>query len=171
MELGLIKFLSDINKYREQLAGKVVFSMKNAKGFCINDTDDDGCRIWKRESSDFKTTVILDFAQTTSKLSSVVYRVDQKNWKFFKENGKMLCFEIYSDSETFQAELELHFPDHNESIPFLVTDDTQVYRFPLSQFDASESDWQLVSEISFLFRKKHVDHRTTVVIENLRLEG
>ena len=171
MELGLINFSLAIDEYKKQLAGKVTFSMEKAKGFCIGDTDNDGCRIYKRESSNTKTSVILDFTQTTTKLCSVVYRIEQKNWQTFRENGKVLCFEIYSDSETFQAEIELQFLNHSERIPFLINNDIQTCRIPLSQFDASKDDWKLVKECCFLFRKKHVDHRTTVVMENLRLEG
>lgn len=171
LELGLVNFFSEIEKYEESLAGTVTFSMENAEGFCINDTDNDGCRIWRRESSNSKTTAILDFTQTTSKLCSIVYRVEHQNWQFFSKNRKILCFEVYSDSEPFQSEVELHFSDYNKRIPVLVTDDMQTIRIPLSQFDSSQHDWKTVKEVSFLFRKKHIDHRTTVVIENLRLEG
>lgn len=171
IELGLINFFSFIDKYKMQLAGTHVFHMDNAKGFCINDTENDGCRIWKRESSNTKTTAILDFLQTDSKLCSISYHLDQKDWSSFKADGKVLSFEVYSDAETFQAEVELHFIDHNESVTFLIADDTQTCRIPLSQFNASDADWKIVKELCFLFRKKHVDHRTTVVIENIRLEG
>jgi len=170
MELGLLKFLTAIDEYQKQLLSKAVFLMEKAKSFCIDDTDSDGCRIWKRESNNSKTSVIVDFAQTTSKLCSVIYRVEQQNWKVYKESGKTLCFEIYSDAETFQSEVELHFADHNESAHILVTDDSQTCRIPLSMFDAMDDDWNTVKEVCVLFRKKHVDHRITVVIENLRLE-
>lgn len=170
MALGLLNFASAIDEYKNQLLSKAIFSMEKAKSFCINDTDSDGCRIWRRESSNSKTSVILDFTQTTSKLCSVVYRVEQQNWKSYKESGKTLCFEIYSDAEPFQSEVELHFADHNESTHILITDDTQTCRIPLSMFDAMDDDWKTVKEVCILFRKKHVDHRITVVVENLRLE-
>lgn len=170
IKLGLLRFSSAIDEYKNQLLGKTIFSMEKAKSFCINDTDSDGCRIWKRESSNSKTTVILDFTQTTSKLCSVVYRVEQQNWKPYKESGKILCFEIYSDAEPFQSEVELHFADHNESTHIMITDDTKTCRIPLSMFDSMGDDWEIVKEVCFLFRKKHVDHRITVVVENLRLE-
>ena len=171
IELGLISFFSAIDDYKVQLAGKRTLSMENAKGLCIDDTDNDGCRIWKRESSQTKTTTILDFTQTDSKLCSIVYRTESKDWSCSRKDGKSLSFEVYSDSETFQAEVEIHFSDHNESVTILITDDTQTCRIPLSQFDASEEDWKTVKELCFLFRKKHIDHRTTVVIENIRLES
>lgn len=170
LELGLINFFATVQNYRETLAGNGVFAMDKVAGLCINDTDNDGCRIWNRKSSNTKTTAIIDFSQTTSKLCSIVYRVEQQDWSSFRDNGKLLCFDAYSDSETFQAEIELHFSDHNEIIPLLITDDMQTYRLSLAQFDASADDWKAVKEVCFLFRKKHVDYKTTVYIENLRLE-
>lgn len=170
LSLGLFDFSSAIDEYKKQILGKTIFSMEKAKSFCINDTDNDGCRIWRRESSNTKTSIILDFAQTTSKLCSVVYRVEQQNWKSFKDSNKTLCFEIYSDAGPFQAEVELHFSNHNESTHILITDDTQTCRIPLSLFDAMDDDWKAVKEVCILFRKKHVDHRITVVVANLRLE-
>lgn len=171
IELGVIDFFSAVDEYKAQLAGKRTLSMENAKGCCIDDLDSDGCRIWRRESSSIKTTAIIDFSQTDSKLCSVVYHTESKDWSSSRKDGKSLCFEVYSDSETFQAEVEIHFPDHNEAVTLLVADDTQTCRIPLSQFDASDEDWKTVKEICFLFRKKHIDHRTTVVIENIRIES
>jgi len=55
------------DEYQKQLLSKAVFLMEKAKSFCIDDTDSDGCRIWKRESNNSKTSVIVDFAQNNGR--------------------------------------------------------------------------------------------------------
>lgn len=175
LDLGITQFFSEIEEYKKQLVGKVPFSMRKAKSFCVNDTEHDGCRIWQQESDEGKTTAILNFDLTTSSLCSIVYRIEQQNWKSFREEGKSICFEIRSNKrffkKSFQAEVELHFPEHNEIVPFTVTNDSQSYRIPLSLFDASAKDWENVKELCFLFRKKPTGRRARVVIEHLRLEN
>ncbi len=86
------------------------------------------------------------------------------------KNGKSLCFEAYTNIEDLRAEVELHLADRNEQVPILLTDDTQPFRITLSHFTSSASAWKEVKEVCFLFRKKYINDKITVVIENLRLE-
>lgn len=168
--LALKDFMSSVEKYKKEQIEDIIFAMDNVESFCIGDTDNDGCRIIRRESSAQRTMAKIDFSRTDIKLCSIVYTIEQKNWASFFASGKTLCFEAYCDCEPFQAELELHMSDRNKSIPLLITDDTQTYRIPLSQFTTSVAAWDNIKELCILFRKKHVDHPITFHIENLHLE-
>lgn len=168
--LALNDFWGCVEKYRKAQFEEIIFAMDNVESFCIGDAENDGCRIIRRESSSTKTTGKIDFDRTDAKLCSIVYTIEQKNWSSFFCNGKSLCFEAYCDSEPIQVELELHMSDRNKSLPLLITDDTQKYRVPLTQFTASANAWSNIKELCILFRKKHIDYPVTFHIENLRLE-
>lgn len=169
--LALKDFTKSVEKYKKEQMENIIFAMDNVESFCIGDTDNDGCRVIRRESSAQKTMAKIDFSRTDTKLCSIVYTIEQKNWGSFFNSGKSLCFEAYGDCEPFQAELELHLSDRNKSIPLLITDDTQTYRIPLSQFTTSRTAWDSIKELCILFRRRHVDHPITFHIENLRLEN
>lgn len=168
--LALKDFVNSVEVYKKEQMENIIFAMDNVESFCIGDTENDGCRIIRRESSAQRTMAKIDFSRTDTKLCSIVYTIEQKNWSSFYGSGKSLCFEAYGDCEPFQAELELHMSDRNKSIPLLITDDTQTYRIPLSQFTTSIAAWDSIKELCILFRRKHVDHPIAFSIENLRLE-
>lgn len=168
--LALKDFINSVEKYKKEQLEKIVFAMDNVESFCIGDNDNDGCRVIRRESSSLRTTARIDFSRTDANLCSIVYYIEQKNWRSFFESGKTLCFEAYCDCEPFQAELELHMSDRNKTIPILITDDNQTYRIPLSQFSSSMTAWDSIKELCVLFKRKHVDHPVAFHIDNLRLE-
>lgn len=49
-----------------------VFNMLFSRSYCIDDQENDGCKIIKKESSANSVTIAVDFSQTESKLASVV---------------------------------------------------------------------------------------------------
>lgn len=169
--IAMLGFFSAVASYKKQLTSEVILDMEHVKGYCIDDSDNDGCRIIKRKSSEALTTINIDFDKTTSKLCSVVYSIDQKDWSHMDKNSKTLCFDAYSDVESLRIEVELHLAGRNEQVPVLLTDDTQSFRIPLSHFTSSDGAWKEVKEVCFLFRKRHIKEKTTIVIENLRMEG
>lgn len=169
--LSVLDFYAAVETYRNQYINGVVLDMTDVRSYCIDDADNDGCRVIKRQSSKEKTTGIVDFNKTTSKLCSIVYRIEQKDWSAMDKNGKSLCFEAYADIEDLRAEVELHLADRNEQVPVSIADDTLSFSIPLSRFTSSVGAWKEVKEICFLFRKKHINEKVTVVIKNLRLEG
>lgn len=170
-DIAMVAFFSAVESYKKQLAGEAILDMTDVKGYCVGDADNDGCRIIMRKSSKIMTTTVVDYDKTSAKLCSVVYRIEQKDWKSMDKNGKSLCFEAHADIEDLRTEVELHLADRNEQVPILLTDDTQSFRIPLSHFTSSVDAWKEVKEVCFLFWKKYINNRTTVVIENLRLEG
>ena len=168
-ESGLVSFCNDVNEYQASLQDNRL-DMRDVSGFCIDSTDSDGCRIWKRGSSERKTMVIVDFSLTSSNLCSVSYRAIVNDWVSYIKCGKQICFEIYSDVKRFQAEIEIHYAVHNESFSFLVSEDVQRYCISPKQFTTYIDDWKMVKEVCFLFRRKELTQKATIVIENLRLE-
>lgn len=168
--LALKDFINAVEKYKKEQLEEIVFAMDNVESFCIGDNDNDGCRVIRRESSSLRTMARIDFSRTDANVCSVVYYIEQKNWRSFFESGKTLRFEAYCDCEPFQAELELHMSDRNKSIPILITDDKQTYRIPLSQFTSSMTAWDSIKELCVLVKRKHVDHSIALYIDNLRLE-
>lgn len=169
--LAILDFYAAVETYKNLYKNGVVLDMTDVRSYCIDDADNVGCQVIKRQSSKEKTTTIVDFNKTTSKLCSIVYRIEQKDWSAMEKSSKSLCFEAYADIKDLRAEVELHLADRNEQIPVLIADDTLSFRIPLSCFTSSVGAWKEVKEICFLFRKKHTNKRVTVVINNLRLEG
>ena len=163
-------FFTAVDRYKTEMTEKVIFSMDNVESYCIGSNDHDGCRIIRRESSSQNTTVRIDFSRSESTLCSIAYTIEQKKWSDFFNSGKNLCFEVYCDCEPVQAEIELHMADRNKSAPLLITDDIQTCRIPLAQFSTSNGAWENIKELCFLFRKKHIDHPSTIHIQNIRLE-
>lgn len=144
-------------------------NMKNVKGYCIDDLETDGCRIKKRDSSETKATAVIDFSLTDTKLCSVVFFVEQTNWISFFNEGKHLCFDIFSDSQILRAEIEVHLKGRNETYDILISDDVKSYQIPLSQFSSSPDAWKETTEIAFLFHRKDITAPVEIVIENLHL--
>lgn len=163
-------FFLAVEAYKKQFLEKIVLDMSDAISCCIDDSDNDGCRIIKRKSSKTETTAVVDFDKTNSKCCSVVYRINQKDWASMFKNGSVLCFEAYTESEYLRAEVELHLADRNEQVQISLTDDVQSFCIPLSRFTAAVSAWKEVKEICFLFRKKYTREKTTIIINDLRLE-
>lgn len=169
--LAILDFYASVEAYKNQHINGVVLDMTDVRSYCIDDADNDGCRVIKKQSSRTKTTAVVDFDKTTSNLCSVVYRIEPKDWSAMDRNSKSLCFEAYSDIEDLRAEVELHLADRNEQVLVSIADDTLSFRIPLSRFTSSVGAWKKVKEICFLFHKKHINEKVTVVIEDLRLEG
>lgn len=153
----------------ENAGTEVALDMRNVQSFCIGDLENDGCRILRKESSSCKVTSVIDFEQTSAKLCSVVFFAVQSDWSVYFGTNKRICFDIYADSQTFPVEIEVHFANRNVAFSILVDNDANSYDIPLTQFTTSISDWKQVKEVSFLFRRKNVGYKTTIVIENLRL--
>lgn len=170
-ELGLLHLFSEVAKYKELASGSRIFATTEANGVCIGDNQHKGCYVWGRESSDTKTTAIIDFSLTKSDLCSIVFPTEQSDWRPYAEKKKLLCFDIYANVPTVQAQVEAQLAQgRNITTPILITDDIQSYRIPLSQFTTSPTAWQNVSRVCFLFFNEHISGKTTVVIKNLRLE-
>ena len=49
------------------------FNMQFSRSYCIDDQENDGCKIIKKESSSSMTTISVDFSKTDSKLASIVF--------------------------------------------------------------------------------------------------
>lgn len=170
-ELGLLHLFSEVAKYKELASGSRIFATTEANGVCIGDNQHKGCYVWGRESSDTQTTAIIDFSLTKSDLCSIVFPTEQSDWRPYAEKKKLLCFDIYANVPTVQAQVEAQLAQgRNITTPILITDDIQSYRIPLSQFTTSPTAWQNVSRVCFLFFNEHISGKTTVVIKNLRLE-
>lgn len=169
-DLAILDFYAVVETYKKQLTDGITLNMADVRSYCIGDTDNDGCRVIKKESSKFQTTTIVDFDKTTSKLCSVVYGIEQKDWSSLDKKGTLLCFDAYADIENLRAEVELHLADRNEQIPILITDDTTSFRIPLSHFTSSVNAWKEVKEVCVLFRKKYIGEKVKIVIEKLHLD-
>lgn len=69
------------------------------------------------------------------------------------------------------AEVEVQYVDMPSRRHRIIVDaDNHTYRIPLAQFTTATRAWENVKEVCFLFRKKYIDRKTTVVIENIHLE-
>lgn len=145
--------------------------MSNSEGLCIGDYDHEGCHVHPEESSDRKTVATIDFSLTESKLCSVVHFVTEgKDWSSYLKDDKMLCFDIYADTENVNADVEVHLAGRNIQVSIGITNQVQAFSIPLSRFTKAVETWKETKEICFLFRKKHIRDKVTVTIENLRVE-
>lgn len=162
-------FLDLVQRYTED---NLHFSidMTRVEGLCIGETRHDGCCIKRNESSSNKSTVYIDFSKTATSLCSTVFYLEDTDWQALFRSNRQLCFNIFSDSKDIRADVELLVNGRNVIFPIFVSDDTQNYRIPLTQFSMSQMDWKSVKQIKFLFRKERIKHPIKVVIENVRLE-
>lgn len=167
----LNEFFAEIRKCGIDTFNKENFKMNEATTWCINDNNHDGCCISHMECSETKTVVTVDFSRTISDLCSVVYSIQQRKWlAHFREN-KQICFSISSDQEVLIAEVEVQYVDMPSRRHRIIVDaDNHTYRIPLAQFTTATRAWENVKEVCFLFRKRYIDQKTTVVIEDLHLE-
>lgn len=155
-----------------QVAADVIpfINMKHSEGFCIGDTEHDGCRILTRGLSTVNTSVTVDFSKTTSDLCSMVFYINHKDWRNHFANKRQLCFDIYADLNLHPIDVEIHAKDHNIHHPILVSQDGIEQRLSLQQFIDDITYWETVNEIAFLFRRKDFQSADTITIHNLRLE-
>ena len=79
------------------------FNMSFSRSYCINDLENDGCKIIKRESGNDTITAMIDFEKTESKLCSIVVFNGKRDFTNYYLNKKNLCFEAYADEEIGRA--------------------------------------------------------------------
>ena len=169
--LAILDFFKAVDAYKKTLMPKNPISMKDCENVCINDLKHDGCFFLGAESSENKTTAVIDFSLTTSSLCSIVFHTTVYDWSAYIAEKKQLCFDIYADAQNVQAEVELHLAKgRNIRTPIIVTGNILSYRIPLTQFTVLESAWQDVTQICFLFSNETIKNKTKIIIDNLRLE-
>lgn len=167
----LNEFFAEIRKCGINAFNKENFKMDEPTTWCINDNNHDGCCTLHMQCSKTKTVVAVDFSRTISDLCSVVYSIQQRQWLSHFRANKQLCFRISSDLEVLIAEVEVQYVDMPSRRHRIIVDaDNHTYRIPLAQFTTATRAWENVKEVCFLFRKKYIDRKTTVVIENIHLE-
>lgn len=169
-DIAIREFYRAVEAYKKKLTDAISLNMKEVKSYCIGDCDNDGCQIIKKASSEKNTVVTIDFEKTDSKLCSIVYRVEEKDWSLLDIKQKKLCFDIHSNIDCVRSEVEIHLSDRDEPVPIFITDDAQSFSIPLEHFSSSMQAWKKVSEVCFLFRKKYISNIITITIENLHLE-
>lgn len=169
--LAVKDFLQSVEQYRMNEFKSKNFSLYNAEGFCINDTDHDGCVVIKTKSSSTKAVVEVDFSKTSSSLCSVVNYIIQRDWLAFFREGKHLCFDICTDGKFLGADVEIQFEGYPSVRKKIYVDgDIKSHKISLDQFTPYIEPWEKVKEVNFLFRKKDKVERFSIIIENLRLE-
>lgn len=167
----LDEFFEAIRRCEINTFNKKNFMMNEATTWCINDNNHDGCRILHMQCSETKTVVTVDFSQTSSDLCSVVYSMQQRKWLTHFRADKQLCFHMFSDLDILIVEVEVQYVDVPSRRHQIIVDaDNHTYRIPLTQFTMATCAWENVKEVCFLFRKRYISQKTTVVIENLHLE-
>lgn len=142
--------------------------MSDVRGFCIGDQDHSGCQVRRDESGPKATTAVIDFSLTDSKLCSVVYFTGLRDWSQLAADHR-LCFEARAVPGPVQAEVEVRLRGGDFPYPVLIPEEGKTFEIPLSQI-ASAQAWSEVQEIHLLFRRRAVEARTAVTVENLRLE-
>lgn len=147
-----------------------LFNMAFSRSYCIDDQDNEGCMIIKRESSKDRITAIIDFEQTDSKLCSIVIFNGHRNFTSYFLNRKKLCFEAYADAGIHCVDIELLLEDVDVQYEIYLDDDEKQFQIPLTQFCDILMFWKSVSELKFLFHRKKVNGKGKVVIKNLRIE-
>lgn len=146
------------------------FDMSFSRGLCIDDLENDGCTIIRKESTPNHIVANVDFNKTESKLCSIVVFNGERNFTSFYLNKKNLCFEAYANTGINNVDVELKLKDVNMPYEICLNDDEREYKIPLVQFCNIRMFWECVSEIKFVFHKKKVSNEGMVVIKNLRIE-
>lgn len=164
-------FLESVHDY--QFSQNKIWNMKKAKGMCITKFDHSGCRVVKKESSEDKTTAIIDYGRTDAELCSIIFRVEKNDWKTFFRLKKNLCFEIVCDveeGESVPLKVELQMNGWDEQYEIIAESDIKTYKIPLVEFGDDKKLWEKVKETNFLFYRNKTPSKVKVTIENLRIE-
>ena len=146
------------------------FNMMFSRSYCIDDQENDGCRIIKKESSSRMVTLAVDFSQTESKLASVVFFNDRKDFTGHFINKRNLCFEAFADCGITAVDIEIRISNIDIKHEISLSDDEKEYIIPLIQFCNKLSFWEDVSEIKFVIHRKKVTAPAKMIIKNLRIE-
>lgn len=155
-------------KITESRVSGTALDMTDVRGFCIGDADPSGCQVRREESGPDATTAVVDFSLTDSKLCSVVYFTGQRDWSRLAADHS-LCFEARATPGPVRAEVEVRLSGHDMAVPVLLREEPGTCRIPMKTF-ASPQAWEDVQEIHLLFHQRAVSARTSVTIQNLRLE-
>lgn len=146
-------------------------NMSFSRSYCIGDQEREGCEVIRKESNENLIKVALDFNKTESKLSSIVFFNEVRNYVGYFINKKNICFEAYADKGISYAEVEIKLSyDIDMQYEISLGEDERQYKIPLVQFCSTLKYWTDVSEIKFVFRKKKISSKGCVVIKNLRIE-
>lgn len=146
------------------------FNMLFSRSYCIDDQENDGCKIIKKESSANSVTISVDFSQTDSKLASVVFFNGRKNLTSHFINKKNLCFESYADHGITCVDIELRLNNVDIRHEICLNDDEKEFKIPLAQFCEKLSFWEDVPEIKFVIHRKNVAGSAKMIVKNLRIE-
>lgn len=146
------------------------FNMQFSRSYCIDDQENDGCKIIKKESSSSMTTISVDFSKTDSKLASIVFFNGRKNFTSHFINKRNLCFEAFADPGITYVDIELRLSNVDIRHEICLNDDEKEFKIPLVQFCEQLSYWEDVPEIKFVIRRKNVTAPAKMTIKNLRIE-
>ncbi len=147
-----------------------MLNMKFSKSYCIGCSNNNGCKIVRKESSEEQITARINFEITDSDLHSIVIFTEMKDFSYYYANNKKLCFEAFAEEGISLVDIEFHFDEVEMSREEFLTDDEKSFKIPLEQFCGVLSPWRAVKQISFVFKRNNVTKPGTVVIKNLRIE-
>lgn len=145
-------------------------NMSFSRSYCIDDQENDGCKIIKRESSSSMLTLSVDFSKTHSKLASVVFFNIKKNFTGYFINKRNLCFEAFAEPGITCVDIELRLNNVDIIHEICLNDDEREFKIPLVQFCDQLSFWADVSEIKFVIHRKNVTAPAKMTVKNLRIE-
>ena len=146
------------------------FNMSFSRSFCIDDLENDGCKIVRKDSSNNMLKATINFNETDSKLSSIVIFNGKRDFTSHFINKKSLCFEAYADEGINCVDVELRLTDLDMPYEIYLDNDEKSFRIPLVLFCDSLMPWKNVPEIKFVFHRRKVANPSTITIKNLRIE-
>ncbi len=149
-----------------------IFNMAFSRSCCIDDQEDDGCRIIRKQRNNL--TAVVNFQKTNSKLCDIVIYNGKRNFVNHYINKRNLCFEAYADEEINHVDVEIRLGDNynivNMRQEINLSEVEKTFKIPLSLFCDELSFWKNVSEIKFVLHRRDISEQRTITINNLRLE-
>lgn len=163
-EIARDNFLKSVTESHRQI------DMSFSRSYCIGDSENEGCKIIKKNSSANTIFSQIDFSQTDSKLCDIVIFNGVRNFTSYYINRKNICFEAYADAGIHLIDVELCFNDVDIPYEIYINEDEKSFKIPLEQFCNHLSYWQDVPQIKFVVHRKNVTEKGNLVIKNLRIE-
>lgn len=163
-EMARDTFLQSVMENQRQI------DMSFSRSYCIDDSENDGCKIIKKNSSANTIFAQIDFSQTDSKLCDIVVFNSIRNFTSYYINRKNICFEAYADAGIHLIDVELRLNDIDIPYEIYINEDEKSIKIPLGQFCNHISYWQDVPQIKFVVHRKNVTEKANLVIKNLRIE-
>ena len=157
------KFIESVKEVNDD-GESIKVDLSICEGFCIGHYADGACLVnYDKSKNEIKANI--DFSLTAAEICSVVIYTNHINLEKGYEN-KSIYFEINSSYDISNIELECCVNGRNVRKMISLDGGWEKFIIPILDFGGGAVDWNNLSEIKFIVRRKYTD-KGTIKIRNI----